>query len=155
MEYLPQTLLPQRLDTIRTLRFSLSFSGPPPVNMSYWLGHCSDEDLKALRKRQEAWLNIWNVISAMAGLRRLHIKLFVNQEWATFSQDSAAELLKPIKQVTQPDLFLLSLPFPAMYEGMPPTTEGPGAAKNGWEGSDPWDDLPNCMIRRVENTNEL
>lgn len=51
MEYLPLTLLPERLATIRTLRFYWTFYGPPPVDMSYWLECCSDEDLKSLRKR--------------------------------------------------------------------------------------------------------
>lgn len=94
-------------------------------------------------------------MSAMTGLRRLHVKLYVTREWVAFNQDSAAELLEPVKQVTQPDSFLLSLPFPAMYEGMPPVTRGPGAARNGWEGSDPWDDLPNFKIRRVGTIREL
>ncbi|KAH7319503.1 hypothetical protein BKA65DRAFT_541580 [Rhexocercosporidium sp. MPI-PUGE-AT-0058] len=151
MEFLPLTLLPQRLDTIRDLRFSWDFRGPPPFSESFWRrAHCSDSALITIRKRQRAWLNIWRIMSTMTGLRQLYVKLNVDETWAVLSLHSATELLEPIKQVTQPDHFVLSLPFPPMYENMPPPTiRSRWVAKSGWEGSDPWDDLSNCKIQRV------
>jgi hypothetical protein len=147
MEYLPLALLPQRINAIRKLWFLWQLPNGPPMI----LPELSGPGMEAHLKRQKKWRKIWQIISTMAGLRELHIKLKITAEWATLNREAAAELLEPIKQVTRPEAFLLSLPFPAMYEGMPhATARWSWAARNGWEGSDPWDDLPNCMIRRVE-----
>ena len=152
MEYLPRALLPQRINTICTLRFFWELPNPPPTIISGFSGL----GLEIHLKRQKKWRKIWHIISMMTGLRELHIKLNVTTEWATLNREAAADLLEPIKQVTEPKVFLLSLPFPATYKGMPHITRRwSWAAKNGWEGSDPWDDLPNCMIRRVETYQEL
>ncbi|KAH7342628.1 hypothetical protein BKA65DRAFT_294953 [Rhexocercosporidium sp. MPI-PUGE-AT-0058] len=149
IEFLPLTLLPQRVDTIRNLRFSWDFWGPPPFSESFWRGRCSDSGLITLRKRQRAWLNIWRIMAAMTGLRQLYVKLNVDDRWEAISLDNATELLEPIKQVTQPNHFVLSLPFPAMYENMPPPVLSGRWVAKGWEGSDPWDNLSNCKIQRV------
>ena len=152
MEYLPLALLPQRINTIRTLRFFWGLPNYPPTIIPGFSG----PGLEVHLKRQKIWKKIWHIISTMAGLRELHIKLNATTEWATLNREAAVDLLEPIKQVTKPEVFLLSLPFPAMYEGMPHVTRRwSWAARNGWEGSDPWDDLPNCMIRRVEAYQEL
>lgn len=152
MEYLPRALLPQRINTIRTLRFFWELPNIPPTIIPGFSG----PGLEIHLKRQKKWRKIWHIISTMAGLRELHVKLNVTTEWATLNKEAAADLLEPIKQVTKPEFFLLSLPFPAMYEGMPPMTRRwSWAARNGWEGSDPWGDLPNCMIRRAETYQEL
>ncbi|KAL2076238.1 hypothetical protein VTL71DRAFT_1181 [Oculimacula yallundae] len=149
-EFLPLAILPQRLNTIRTLRLTCIFlGGPPPCDMHIW-EKCSKEDLRILKKRQEKWLNIWRTLSQMTGLRQLHVRLEIGWEWEKLSHHSAVELLGPVKQVTKPDLFVLTLPFPAMYEGMKFRTSGGPEVAKGWEGSDPWDELPNCEVRRVE-----
>ena len=89
----------------------------------------------------------------MVGLRELHVKLCVCDTWATLNKEAASYLLEPIKQVTRPEVFTLTLPFPPMYKGMQPVVHrGSWAANNGWEGSDPWDDLPNCTIQRVSSS---
>ncbi|KAL2064278.1 hypothetical protein VTL71DRAFT_4772 [Oculimacula yallundae] len=146
MEYLPLTILPQRMNTIRTLRLTCDFSGTPPLRASL---QREGQHFKILLKRYEKWHNIWRILSEMASLHRLHLNLNINREWATFNRESAAELLGPVKQVTRPILFILALPISAMYEGMLCSVRRPWAANNGWEGSDPWDDLPNCQIRRI------
>jgi hypothetical protein len=152
MEYLPLALLPQRMNAIRTLRFLWQLPNGPPMTFPEFSGL----GMEIYLKRHKKWRKIWQIISTMAGLRELHIKLNVTTEWATLNREAATELLEPIKQVTKPEIFLLSLPFPAMYKGMPHVTiRWSWAARNGWEGSDPWDDLPNCMIRRVETYQEL
>jgi hypothetical protein len=152
MEYLPLALLPQRMNAIRTLRFLWQLPNGPPMTFPEFSGL----GMEIYLKRHKKWRKIWQIISTMAGLRELHIKLNVTTEWATLNREAATELLEPIKQVTKPEVFLLSLPFPAMYKGMPHVImRWSWAARNGWEGSDPWDDLPNCMIRRVETYQEL
>ncbi|KAL2065492.1 hypothetical protein VTL71DRAFT_3162 [Oculimacula yallundae] len=140
MEYLPMTILPQRMNSISTLRLTCDFTGLPPIKANQYPG--------IMQKRYEKWQNIWRILSKMAGLRRLYFNLNINYEWETFNRESASELLWPVKQVTRPDVFMLALPIPAMYEGMTNTLTRPWAATK-WEGSDPWDDLPNCSIRRV------
>ncbi|KAH9208238.1 hypothetical protein DL95DRAFT_527541 [Leptodontidium sp. 2 PMI_412] len=144
MEYLPLCILPQRMNTLRTLRLTCDFSGLPPIKANIWEG----QHPGILHKRYEKWQNIWRILSEMASLRRLHFNLNVNYLWETLDRESAAELLGPVKQVTRPDLFVLALPIPAMYEGRS------SAANDEWEGSDPWDDLPNCKIRRI-TSNEM
>ncbi|KAE9364359.1 hypothetical protein N431DRAFT_563682 [Stipitochalara longipes BDJ] len=152
IEYIPLALLPQRINAIRTLRFLWQLPNTPPIDFPDFPGPGREAHLKRLRK----WKKIWKIISTIAGLRELHIKLNVPGEWATLNREAAVELLEPLRQVTKPEVFLLSLPFPAMYEGMPHITmRWSWAARNGWEGSDPWDELPNCTIRRVQSYQEL
>ncbi|XMA10222.1 hypothetical protein WAI453_003013 [Rhynchosporium graminicola] len=144
MEYLPLSILPQRMNTIRTLRLTCDFSGTPPIRAEMY-----SQYYKILHDRYKKWQNIWRILSEMASLRRLHFNLNVDWDWDTFNRESAAELLEPVKKVTRPDLFILAIPIPAMYEGMKIYPRGFWAAHDGWEGSDPWDDLPNCKIRRI------
>lgn len=126
------------------LTANLDFSGLPPIRANI----CEGQHFGILHKRYEKWQNIWRILSEMAGLRRLHFNLNVNYLWETLDPESAAELLGPVKQVTRPDLFVLPLSIPAMYEGRS------SATNDEWEGSDPWDDLPNCKIRRI-TSNEM
>ena len=150
MEYLPLTLLPQRLSTIRNLRLSFDFTGPPPINLDLYWPPSGLNPIMTFSKRQRKWQNIWRILAAMTGLRQLDVYLRIDSEWNILNLESAAELLGPIKQVTRPNNFVLSIPIPAMYEGMLlPHTRVLWAAQNGWKGSDPWEDLPNCKIRRV------
>jgi hypothetical protein len=151
MEYLPLALLPQRINAIRTLRIFWQLPNTPFATLPEFSGPGREVHLK----RQKKWRKIWHIISTMAGLRELHIKLNVTTEWVTMNREAAAELLEPIKQVTKPDIFLLSLPFLAMCEVPHTTVRWIWATSNGWEGSDPWDDLPNCTLRRVETYQEL
>ncbi|KAH7403592.1 hypothetical protein BKA64DRAFT_777224, partial [Cadophora sp. MPI-SDFR-AT-0126] len=109
-EYLPLTLLPQRLNTIRNIRFRLNFNGPLPTNLGFWRSFCDKENLRILTKRYEKWQNIWHIISSITGLRQLHVTLCVGRGWAAINQEGAAELLRPIKQVTRPDVFVLTIP---------------------------------------------
>ncbi|KAH6717536.1 hypothetical protein BKA61DRAFT_288403 [Leptodontidium sp. MPI-SDFR-AT-0119] len=151
IEYLPLSLQPQSLNTIRTLRFVWELLGntvPPTVIHDY-----PQSLLHIQVMHQEKWRKIWDIISAMEGLHELHVKLFVcDYTWANLNKDAAAYLLEPVKQVTRPELFTITLPFPPMYEGMPPEVRGSWRALNGWEGSDPWDDLPNCTIQRISSS---
>ncbi|CZT12955.1 uncharacterized protein RAG0_16590 [Rhynchosporium agropyri] len=148
MEFLPLTILPQRMNTIRNLRFIWDFSGPPPVKVYDYIWAKGTRYEEILHIRQEKWQKIWNILSEMTGLRQLYVKLRVGGEWETFSRVSAEVLLGPVKQVTRPVIFLLALPFPAMHQGISPSRL-PWGPINGWEGSDPWDDLPNCKIQRI------
>lgn len=155
MEFLPLGLLRQRMNAIRTVRLLWELPDEPFLLYPEYSAH----GLEIYRKRLQRWGRVWEIISTMTGLHELHVKLKFSSEsprWATLNKEAAAVLLEPIKQVTKPDVFILSLPFPAMHEGMSfVIRRWRGAATNEWEGSDPWDDLPNCTIRRVQDHQEL
>lgn len=84
------------------------------------------------------------------------MKLECHREFETLNAESAAILLAPIRKVTLPNEFILSLPFPEMHIGMASETTAGWwwAARNGWEGADPWETLP-CIIRRTANVRDL
>ena len=145
IEYLSIDFLPQRIDAIRSLRFLYSLPSFPPLVPPGCTGLLWEEKLR----RQTRWAAIWNVISTMRNLENLHVELHgIGPSWATFNKESAKVLLKPIKEVTRPTTFILTLPFSAMHEGMKPVTTYEWSARNGWEGVDPWEELP-CTIRRT------
>lgn len=141
---LPFTLLPQRLNTIRSLKLHWVLYNHPPLPLP---PGCSGPSYQELANCQIKWETQWQIISAMQNLDNLEVELMITFEWNTLNKESAEILLAPIKRVTRPKNFVLSLPFPAMAEGMTPVSF-PYEATKGWEGSDPWDDL-NCTIRRV------
>ncbi len=147
LKWLPITLLPQRIDAIRSLRFIWLLSNGPPVGIPPGF---AGPQYQELARYQDRWREIWYIISTMKSLQSLYVKLEVSTDWATLNKESAEILLEPIKQITRPKIFVLSLPFPAMKEGMAPVTRWFWAARNGWEGADPWDEL-HCTIQRTEN----
>jgi hypothetical protein len=86
----------------------------------------------------------------MEGLQTLNVELDVLKiYWGSINEDTARQLLMPIKDVVRPKEFILSLPFPSM-DGSVPLVLNSWSAIDGWDGIDPWDDLP-CTIRRVSN----
>ena len=139
---LPFTLLPHRLNTIRSLRVYWDLYNHPPLPL---LPGCSGPSYQELVNRQIIWTTLWHIISEMESLENLEVKLIVSFEWHTLNKESAEILLAPIKRVARPKTFVLSLPFPAMVEGMAAVTIFISGATKGWEGSDPWDDL-NCTV---------
>ncbi|KAH8585659.1 hypothetical protein B0O99DRAFT_696262 [Bisporella sp. PMI_857] len=145
LEYLPLLLLPQRISTIRSLRFTWRFQRYPPLedHLDPEVTSRSDQELRRL-----SWVTIWSHIAAMPHLQTLQVKLDVYDVWwGSFNEESARILLNPIRAVTTPETFILSLPFP------PDTTDQfrvhSWSAARGWKGVDPWDELP-CTIRRTE-----
>lgn len=90
----------------------------------------------------------------MEGLQILHVKFDVLPvAWQCINKEIGTQLLLPIKKVVEPREFVLSLPFPAI-DSSPPQRTFPWSAVDGWEGSDPWDDLQ-CIIKRVSDRTEL
>jgi hypothetical protein len=146
MEYLPILILPQRVDTIRSLTFHwhLIFS---PLEI---LEQQAPETNQHNTGPSVIWRAIWRNLSTMSGLHNLHVKLDVLAiYWGNINKSTARQLLFPIREVLRPKEFILSLPFPAM-DGSVPLVAHSWSAIDGWEGTDPWDDLP-CTIRRVSN----
>jgi hypothetical protein len=94
----------------------------------------------------DQWVTIWHTIASMRGLQDLCVRLRVNRLfWGKLNMESAKTLLQPIREVTGPENFTLTLPFPAMDIEKPyPILSS--STSEGWQ--DPWDELP-CTIRRV------
>ena len=61
--------------------------------------------------------------------------------------------MAPIKELTVPKTFILSLPFPEIHGRAPWTNHQRWGVEEGWEGVDPWDAL-HCTIRRTSRAFE-
>jgi len=149
MEYLPRLLLPQRIDVIR----SIIFYWHVYLNPRQVLEQESQETDPCFIGLPGTWNATWANIAAMKSLRILHVKIEVMELfWESLNQDTATRLLQPIKQVVVPKEFVLTLPFPAMTN-LPPRENFSWAAVDGWEGRDPWEDLPCTIIRASSRRN--
>ncbi|EPE33633.1 hypothetical protein GLAREA_06646 [Glarea lozoyensis ATCC 20868] len=147
MEYLPRLLLPQRIDTIR----SLAFHWLHPMDPLQTLQQESQQTDTRFVGLPSTWNAIWGNISAMKGLRTLHVMLDVfAKHWMSLNEDVAARLMQPIRKVVNPADFILSLPFPSMVGSVPSAIRFRWAAPDDWQGRDPWETLP-CTIRRVSS----
>lgn len=145
MEYLPAILLPQRIDSITSLRFFWLLVGYPPLPPPE--GSSGDVREEWVR-RQASWNNVWYNIASLRSLRTLEVHLeVVPPYWQIINEQNIRVLLEPVRQVTKPETFVLKLPFQAM-DGRRPAWNFPWSAVNGWHGADPWEELP-CTIQRI------
>jgi hypothetical protein len=159
MMYLPSLLLPQRIDAIQTLYFNWI---DLPSHISTLLRFEGKEDVQATLTYPTAWTTIWRNISAMKGLRTLLVNLSIcsdvwSRSWGNMNETTSDELLAPIKEVTRPSTFILSLPFPRMKNSVAQREmrdrdftvyEYTLGVHGDWDGIDPWDAL-HCTIRRT------
>jgi hypothetical protein len=85
----------------------------------------------------------------MQNLRELHVKIYVQDiRWGSFDSKSAEMLLGPIKKLTDPEIFVLSLHFPV--DNTNQFRINIWSVERGWRGPDPWEKLQ-YDIQRVEN----
>ena len=151
--YLPSILLPQRIDSLRSLRFKWALKSPPlgsqehfPIEFQY------EED-----RRLERWTTTWDNIASMQNLRDLHVQLRVLETgWRNLDKETADVLFRPIRKVVRPDSFVLTIPFSPVdrkylwHIGAEEAQEWDedDTLSDDWEGVDPWESLP-CTIRRA------
>ncbi|KAJ4376161.1 hypothetical protein N0V83_001442 [Neocucurbitaria cava] len=104
IDYLSYYLLPQRLTQIRDLYFYWELD-------NYLYGSLAS----VLEGGFNQWFQSWDVLSKMAGLRHLNIRLsfrlsrhidFYDALWKGKGQ----EILEPVKRVTAPREFVITLP---------------------------------------------
>ncbi|KAH8816613.1 hypothetical protein F5884DRAFT_228449 [Xylogone sp. PMI_703] len=144
IRYLPWILLPQRFNSIRSLHLKWTiFFGPPlpssrtiPTrpetshSMTQYIQRTMDRE----NDRYNNWVEVWNTLAVMQNLEDLHVALllpvFEGESWA---RETALKLTIPIKQVTRPKHFILSLPLARLEET---------------EGIDPWEELPCTVVRK-------
>lgn len=146
LEFLPLLFLPQRIDKIKSLAFTWRFQRYPPIGRYVNPEESYKEDQDA---RRASWTIVWHQIASMQNLKCLSVKLNVRDAWwGSFDPESCDMLLEPIKKVTRPDTFILTLPFPA--DSTSRLRINSWSADKDWKGVDPWDDLQ-CTIQRVDS----
>lgn len=157
MSSLPLMLLPNRVDSIRSLRVIMRVSRPPYDPHLEITNHDTSEVASALlqlaQRRYEDWKIIWQNISAMQSLKDLRVELEGDIDaWPYLNREKAVELLSPIMQVTRPKQFVLR--FPVFFRDDRFVTDTHNILVDRyWNGvdQDPWDELSG--ICRIEGRN--
>jgi hypothetical protein len=112
--------------SIRSFRFKWCEVGTPAFPAT-----------EGLEFKNMVWKTIWRNFTDMRGLKELHVKLVTGDElWQNMDTEKAIALLEPIMEVTAPEIFELSLPFPCISDEAP------------------WKALP-CRVRRTADINGL
>jgi hypothetical protein len=138
MYYLPSVLVPEHINSIRSLRFSWDRLTTPP------LGPQSGSDTQQVEdiERQARWTRIWHNIAGMQNLRDLEVMLQISHpSWRNLDAENARVLFQSIKQVTLPTNFLLLLPYLAISSRRESITYS-GPLADGWNSIDLWMALP-------------
>jgi hypothetical protein len=148
--HLPLLLLPQRINSIVSLRFTWFIRACPPLQSGI-----QAKNAQSLAS-QIVWDKVWNNISSMQHLRKLQVCLMVSSHfWQDINQKDLQVLLDPINKVTRPDTFILKLPFRSMQQLVAVRDEElrlgfPWSTAEDWKGQDLWEELP-CTIQRIHN----
>jgi hypothetical protein len=83
----------------------------------------------------------------MQKLQNLHVKLDVRDAWwGSFDPEFARVLLDPIRKVTTPETFILTLLFPP--DVINRLLIKSWSTDKNWDDADPWEQLP-CTIQKV------
>jgi hypothetical protein len=97
VRYFPKLLLPQRLNSIRSLHFKWEFF---ESQLPYPPG--SPRHIQTLRDMESpylTWLKTWEVLAGMQSLSILHVNLldfFCNPGWQNLSAEETTAVLAPI-----------------------------------------------------------
>ncbi|CAG5162033.1 uncharacterized protein ALTATR162_LOCUS6147 [Alternaria atra] len=102
--YLSYFFQPQRIVQISNLTIEWDIDRHQYFNVNLMPDHHRSE-----------WYRSWDGLSKMAGLRRLHIKFYFCLDlwqgcYGEFWERNSKELLQPIKRITAPRDFLITLP---------------------------------------------
>jgi hypothetical protein len=105
--YLPIRMPQPRLNSIRTLRLRWAIRALPYLRRG-------PAQRLAYREDTANWERGWAIIASMTGLRDLYVVLSdpsPQEMWERSWVQCEEQLLKPVKEVTQPECFELVLPF--------------------------------------------
>ena len=108
MMYLPQLLLPQRLNAIRSLDFEWYLTRKIPR-------YPDIKDMQHFRGCEVEWYMIWQTLASMSGLRTLRVKLGVIEASKKWWAIREAEVLQSAAMVTTPGDFELVLPWVSRF----------------------------------------
>ena len=116
--YLPSVLLPQRLNSIRSLRLLWLFRrplAPQDVNPS------ESSKIHAFFRshRESSWRGVCRVMASMAGLRDIQLRLS-GSGLRRLDPDECTRALRPLMSITQAETFEVAVPWlePEMYTGI-------------------------------------
>ncbi len=108
IQFMPQFLLPQRINMIQSLHFNWLIGSAPPE-----LSPLSSRELVSASKWMawwNEWIGIWQQLAAMKHLRELRVLLlFQNDGWQTLERSMLATLVAPMQEITTPRSFELEL----------------------------------------------
>lgn len=93
---LSRTILPHRLNSIRSLSFNMQFTNDYRAQPMSFSSASFSEDL-------DTWVRTWAVIAGMKGLRNLRVSL--GAWWFNMDPDIEARLFYSMAQVTSPTSF--------------------------------------------------
>lgn len=83
------------------------------------------------------WTEVWYNLSQMQGLEDLHITLLLSgRKWESLTHENATAVIEPIKAVTKPKLFELTVP------------------DNIGANDSPWTSLP-CYIKTIPSATQF
>ncbi|KAL2054458.1 hypothetical protein ABVK25_005206 [Lepraria finkii] len=103
LSYLPQLLLPQRINAIRYIRFE------------WFLKHAPDAETHQSKKDAAhnfvIWKTVWQNLASMQGLEHLWIELDIDKTWKHEWMEQQSTVFEPVKAVTRPKYFKLIIPF--------------------------------------------
>lgn len=169
LENLSTVLLPQRLQSIRSLRFNWHrspyyndpFIGPLEPKPQGPKGYRDD----AIASRQARWNAIWLNISKLQALNRLEFILPLTEDyWRPMSAERAENLLAPLRQVTKSNVFLLIIPWPVDPQRILSTVPETGdylapsypelAGLHLPRDVNPWSNLP-CTVLGVSSLEDI
>lgn len=112
--YLSRMFLPQRLLAVKSLSVTWYLQGDPPLPSS------AARLSKGERYKRNLWISSWHSLAAMEGLQRLEILfVFEPHSWPALKNDEIASLVAPIRSVTTPTYFHVSLPSSMKLHGTP------------------------------------
>lgn len=101
---LPRHLIPLHFNAIRSLNFTMRLEKLCPIYTDFYPSDHGDQ-LKIL------WASQWKNIASMERLRELRVRMKVPFRWRGVWIREQILLLEPLKQITRPKVFVLTLPF--------------------------------------------
>ena len=102
--YLPKLLLPQRIDTIKSIHFEWSLNRAP--------GSEQDQKKKqGIPYNDLLWAEIWKNVASMKGLKHLWVGLDIGMIWWQEWLERQRTVFEPLRAVTTPKQFTLITPF--------------------------------------------
>ncbi|MCJ1261667.1 hypothetical protein MMC22_001533 [Lobaria immixta] len=105
---LPELLIPPHFNAIRFLNITLPLEEKCSMFVEVFFERFSEDVRDWLRV---PWLDVWENIASMEGLRELHVQMTVPLRRRSDWVRDQISLLEPLKVVTRPKVFLLTLPF--------------------------------------------
>lgn len=101
---LPKLLIPPHFNAIRSLNFTLRLQKKCPILIEALSKHDRDQ-------LRISWASQWTNIALMEGLRELYVQMTAPNNVRDAWIREQISLLEPLKAITRPKVFVLTLPY--------------------------------------------